>query len=239
MAGEMSQLALSVNVHLERSQRHSPKFVLDVALDFPLGVTIIFGASGAGKSTLLSCISGLLKPQAGKITIGGETIFEANAKINVRPEYRHMGYVFQSLALFPHLAVKDNVTYGLANLSHEQQSQRASEILSAFQIEALGSRKPAELSGGEQQRVALARSLVTQPRALLLDEPMTGLDDELKTSITRDLLAWNDKHRIPILYVTHSKEEAATLGGRLVFLKHGKVVEQSEAITSAAQTRPR
>ena len=121
----------------------------------------------------------------------------------------------------------------------EQQSQHAGEILSAFHIEGLRSRKPGELSGGEQQRVALARSLVTQPRVLLLDEPMTGLDAELKTSITQDLLAWNDEHRIPILYVTHSKEEAAALGGRMIFLKNGKVVEQAGTTRPTQQTHQR
>jgi molybdate transport system ATP-binding protein len=237
MAGEMSQAVLSIDVHLERSQRQSPKFALDVVLELSPGVTVIFGPSGAGKSTLLDCVAGLLKPQKGKITIGRETMFDADTNIDIRAEHRHIGYVFQSLALFPHLSVLQNVTYGLASLPSEQQNDRASEILSAFHIDTLRSRKPGELSGGEQQRVALARSLVTQPRVLLLDEPMTGLDAELKASITQDLLHWNDKHKIPILYVTHSKEEAAALGGRLVFLRNGKVVEQPETITSAAQTR--
>jgi ABC-type sulfate/molybdate transport systems ATPase subunit len=239
MAGEMSQPALSANVRLERSQRQGPKFVLDVSLDFSNGPTIIFGPSGAGKSTLLDCIAGLLKPQAGSITIGSETLFDATANIDVRPEHRRIGYVFQSLALFPHLTVLQNVTYGLASLPPEQQNQRTGEILSAFHIEALRFRKPNELSGGEQQRVALARSLVTQPRVLLLDEPMTGLDAELKGAITQDLISWSAQHQIPILYVTHNKEEAAALGGRLVFLKNGKVVEQPGTITPHAETRLR
>jgi len=239
MAGEMSRSALSVNVRLERSQRQSPKFVLDVSLDFSSGPTIIFGPSGAGKSTLLDCIAGLLKPQGGRITVGSETLFDATANIDVRPEHRHIGYVFQSLALFPHLTVLQNVTYGLAPLPPEQQNQRASEILSAFHIEELRLRRPSELSGGEQQRVALARSLVTQPRLLLLDEPMTGLDAELKASITQDLLSWNAQRPIPILYVTHNDEEVAALGGSLVFLKNGRVVEQPRTNTLDAQTRSR
>jgi molybdate transport system ATP-binding protein len=237
MAGEMTQPALMVNVHLERPSRSNPKFVLDVALEFPTGATIIFGPSGAGKSTLLDCIAGLLKPHRGKITTGDETLFDTEAGIEIRPERRRIGYVFQSLALFPHMTVQNNVTYGLAHLPPEQQNQRATEILSAFHIETLRSRKPGELSGGEQQRVALARSLVTQPRVLLLDEPMTGLDAELKASITQDLLAWNTHRKIPILYVTHSHEEAAALGGRMVFLKNGRVVEQTEPVTSAPRTR--
>jgi molybdate transport system ATP-binding protein len=237
MAGEMTHSALTVKVHFERAPRPRPKFVLDVALEFAPGPTIIFGPSGAGKSTLLDCIAGLLKPQHGKITIGDETLFDSEAGIEIRPEHRHIGYVFQTLALFPHMTVQDNVTYGLARLPPEEQNRRATEILSAFRIDSLRTRKPGELSGGEQQRVALARSLVTQPRVLLLDEPMTGLDAELKSSITKDLLAWNAQNKIPLLYVTHNHEEAAALGGRMVFLKNGRVVEQTEPVTPAPQTR--
>jgi ABC-type Fe3+/spermidine/putrescine transport system ATPase subunit len=160
--------------------------------------------------------------------VSGETLFDTDANIDVRAERRQVGYVFQSLALFPHMTAQENVKYGLPSSSPEQHNQRVNEILSAFRIESLRSRKPRELSGGEQQRVALARALVTQPRVLLLDEPMTGLDAELKTSITRDFLAWNERHKIPILYVTHNHEEAAALGGRMVFLKNGRVVDQAE-----------
>lgn len=223
----MTQAALNLNVYLERSQRNGSRFVLDLALTFPPGPTIIFGPSGAGKSTLLDCIAGLLKPQRGKITVENEALLDTGSGVDVRPARRHIGYVSQSLALFPHMTVQDNVTYGLANVPFEQRNRRAGDTLSAFHIEALRERKPDELSGGEQQRVALARSLVTQPRILLLDEPMSGLDADLKASITQDLLAWNDEHKIPILYVTHNKDEAAALGGRMIFLKNGRVTEKA------------
>jgi molybdate transport system ATP-binding protein len=226
MAGEMTKPALGAQIHFARSPRSESKFVLDVTLEFVPGVTVILGPSGAGKSTLLDCIAGLLKPQQGKIVAGDDALLDTDARIDVRPEQRHIGYVFQSLALFPHMTAQDNVKYGLARLSSEEQNRRADEILSAFHIESLRSRKPRELSGGEQQRVALARALVTHPCVLLLDEPMTGLDSELKKSIAHDLLAWNDRHGIPILYVTHSHEEAAALGGRVVFLKNGRIVDQ-------------
>ncbi len=174
--------------------------------------------------------------------MGGETLFDTDAGIDVRPEHRHIGYVFQSLALFPHMTVAGNVTYGLANLSPEEQNQRADEILSAFRIEALRSRKPRELIRRRATTRRFGARAGHATRALLLDEPMTGLDAELKASITQDLLAWNDRHKIPILYVTHSHEEAATLGGRMVFLKNGRVVDQAEnnharRINAIAQTR--
>ncbi len=226
MAGEMTKPALVLRIQFDRSPQANSKFVLDVQLEFDPGVTIIFGPSGAGKSTLLDCIAGLLHPQQGKITVGDETLLNTEGRVNLRPEQRHIGYVFQSLALFPHMTARDNIAYGLAHLTSEEQTQRINEILAAFDIDSLRSRKPRELSGGEQQRVALARALVTHPRVLLLDEPMTGLDDELKTSITQDLLTWNDRRKIPILYVTHSLEEAAALGGRMVFLKNGRIVDQ-------------
>jgi molybdate transport system ATP-binding protein len=234
----MTDSALIANVHIERPSRSSSKFVLDVAVEFAPGTTIILGPSGAGKSTLLDCIAGLLKPQCGKIKIGNESLFDTEAGTDVRPERRQIGYVFQSLALFPHLTVQNNVTYGLADLPATEQKHQAAEILSAFRIESLHSRKPSELSGGEQQRVALARSLVTNPRVLLLDEPMTGLDAELKISITQDLLAWNALHKIPIVYVTHSKEEAAAVGGRFVFLKDGRVVQQKPESAQNIKSAP-
>jgi molybdate transport system ATP-binding protein len=227
MAGEMTKPALSVRVHFDRSPRSNSKFVLDIALEFDPGVTIILGPSGAGKSTLLDCVAGLLKPQRGKITVSGEALFDTDAGVDMRPEQRRIGYVFQSLALFPHMSAEENIRYGVVSLSPGEQNLRIDEILSAFRIESLRGRKPRELSGGEQQRVALARALVTQPRLLLLDEPMTALDAELKTSITQDLLTWNDQHKIPILYVTHSHEETAALGGRVVFLRNGKIVERT------------
>jgi molybdate transport system ATP-binding protein len=229
----MTQTALTARIHFDRSLRSNSNFVLDVALDFPPGVTVIVGPSGAGKSTLLDCVAGLLKPQRGKLTVSGETLLDVDAGIDIRPERRHIGYVFQSLALFPHMTAEENVKYGLPSLSPEQQNQRVDEILTAFRIESLRSRKPRELSGGEQQRVALARALVTRPRVLLLDEPLTGLDAELRASITQDILTWNDQHKIPILYVTHNHEEAAALGGRVVFLKNGRVVDQAEKIATA------
>jgi molybdate transport system ATP-binding protein len=144
----------------------------------------------------------------------------------LRPQQRQISYVFQSLALFPHLSVEGNVAYGLQGLGATESHTRVCEILQMFRVEHLRGRKPREISGGEQQRVALARSLVKVPRLLLLDEPLTGLDADLKASIIEDLRAWNAAHKIPILYVTHSREEVDALGERVIALVHGKIVGQ-------------
>jgi len=208
-----------------RSAKHSA-FVLDIALDLPAGITILFGPSGAGKSTVLDCIAGLVRPDAGHIAIGEEVVFDTQQQIDLAPQHRHVAYVFQSLALFPHLTVEQNVTYGLAYLPAAEQKARAAHILEGFRVDRLATRKPQELSGGEQQRVALARSLVTEPRALLLDEPLTGLDAELKAAIVDDLRVWNAANKIPILYVTHSRDEVDALGERVIALDHGSVVSE-------------
>jgi molybdate transport system ATP-binding protein len=217
---------LSARIRKARRAAKQPAFVLDVALDLPAGITILFGPSGAGKSTVLDCIAGLVRPDAGRIVIGEEVVFDAQQRIDLAPQHRHAAYVFQSLALFPHLTVEQNVTYGLAHLPSAEQKVRAAHILEGFRVDRLAARKPQELSGGEQQRVALARSLVTEPRTLLLDEPLSGLDAELKSAIVDDLRAWNAANKIPILYVTHSRDEVDALGERVVALDRGSVVSE-------------
>ena len=199
-------------------------FALDVEIDVPPGITILFGPSGAGKSTLLDCIAGLTRPDAGRIASGDAVLFDSEAGINLPPQRRSAAYVFQSLALFPHLSAEDNVSYGLAQLSAAERRACTVEILESFRVASHGRHKPGELSGGERQRVALARALVTSPRVLLLDEPLSALDAAVKLEILEDLRAWNAARRMPILYVTHSREEVDALGERVIALDHGRVV---------------
>jgi molybdate transport system ATP-binding protein len=204
----------------------SPLFVLDVTLEIPAGINILFGPSGAGKSTLLDCIAGLVLPDSGHVAIGQNAWFDSERRINLPAQRRRIGYVFQSLALFPHLTVERNIAYGIAHLPLPEKNQRLEEIMSAFGIADLRWRKPAEISGGEAQRVELARALVTDPRVLLLDEPMSGLDEDLKAGIIADLRAWRAAKNIPILYVTHSKAEARALGDYRIVMRDGKIVEE-------------
>jgi molybdate transport system ATP-binding protein len=215
---------LAVRVRKTRRGDTPIFFSLDVQMEVAPGITILFGPSGAGKSTLLDCIAGLAQPDAGRIAVDGNVIFDSEARVNVAPQQRQTAYVFQSLALFPHMSVEANVAYGLPHTLQATKDERVSEILKMFRVEQLRHRKPREISGGEQQRVALARSLVTRPRVLLLDEPLIGLDAELKGSIIDDLRAWNAAHKIPILYVTHTREEVDALGERVIALEHGKIV---------------
>ncbi|HZQ68811.1 MAG TPA: molybdenum ABC transporter ATP-binding protein [Terriglobales bacterium] len=207
----------------KRFQKEGQSFSLDVAFSISQGITIVFGASGAGKTTLLDCIAGLTKPDAGTIA-AGRILFDSERKINLSARERNLGYVFQELALFPHLSVEANIAYGLAHMDAATRELRCDAITKSFRIPHLRLRKPAEISGGERQRAALARSLVTEPCLLLLDEPLTALDLATKSRIIDDLRAWNESHRIPILYVTHSREEALALGERILVLEQGALI---------------
>jgi len=207
------------------------QFSLDVDFNAAPGFTILFGASGAGKTTLLDCVAGLATPDAGRIAVGERVLFdanqhEANARVDVSVARRGVGYVLQDLALFPHLTVERNTEYGLAHLPRQSRKQRAAAMLQEFRIEHLHQQRPGQISGGERQRVALARALVTDPCVLLLDEPLAALDAATKAKILNDLRRWNQAHRIPILYVTHSREEVIALGERVLVMERGCIIAQ-------------
>jgi len=212
-------MSLTASVH----KRLSEHFSLDIDMSAMPGITMVFGASGSGKTTLLRCLAGLVKPDSGCITIGAEVLFDSVRSRSVPVQQRHIGYVFQQLALFPHLSAEDNIGYGLAAMSPELRRQRVKAIAESLHITHLLSRLPDAISGGERQRVALARSLVTDPAFLLLDEPLSALDHATRSRIMDDLRAWNVAHRIPILYVTHSHREVFALGERVIVLDGGKI----------------
>lgn len=218
----------SLHVEVQKRYAAGPQswFRLDVAFAARPGVTIVLGHSGAGKTTLLRSIAGLCDPEQGRISVAGRILFDSNRKIMVEPAGRRMAYVFQDLALFPHLSVHDNVAYGLRRLDAAERNRRVDEVLKSFQIQHLRRRAPREISGGEQQRVALARSLVTEPSVLLLDEPLSSLDANTKASIIEDLRAWNLARQIPMVYVTHNYEEAFALGEHVISLEQGKIAAE-------------
>lgn len=225
MALELNPQALIVRARLNRTGQRS-SFTLNVNLSMAPGIAILFGPSGSGKSTLLDCIAGLLTPDEGAISTNHLVYFFSREKINLPPQKRQVGYLFQVPALFPHLTAKQNIEYGIAHLQAADREKSVSEIFKQFRLEGLESRKPAELSGGEAKRVALARALVTNPRILLLDEPLSGLDTDLKNSIIADLRVWNAAHQIPILYVTHDRAEVSALGERVIAMENGEIVQQ-------------
>ncbi len=200
------------------------EFTLDVGFTVGSGVTIVFGESGSGKTTLLRCVAGVARPDAGRIAIDERPLFDARTGIDVAPAKRRVGFVFQQLALFPHLSAADNIAYGLAHRTAAERRDRIGAIAASFRIEHVLGRRPGEISGGERQRVGLARSLVTDPDLLLLDEPLSALDHATQSRILDDLRVWNDARRIPILYVTHSQREVFALGERVLLLEGGRLL---------------
>lgn len=211
-------------LHARARARFITGFELDVDFSAAPGITIVFGGSGSGKSTLLQCLAGLLVPDEGRIDLAGRTLCDCARAINVPVPQRRIGYLFQDLALFPHLTAAQNVGFGLAHLPRAERERRVSTILESFHIGHRAGSKPADLSGGERQRVALARALVTDPDLLLLDEPLSALDAATQSRIFDDLRAWNAARQVPILYVTHSLREAFALGERVLVLERGRII---------------
>lgn len=222
-AARSENRTLSVNVRKRYGTKES-EFSLNVEFQALAGFNVLFGPSGSGKTTLLDCISGLATPDDGTVEIGSQSLFESSSKIDLPISGRNVGYVFQDLALFPHLSVQQNVEYGIADLPRDQRRERATAMLRDFHIDHLAGRRPGEVSGGERQRAALARSLVTEPIVLLLDEPLAALDGSSKSKIVDDLRRWNQAHQIPILYVTHSRDEVLALGERVLVLDYGRII---------------
>lgn len=194
---------------------------LDLELTIPAqGVTAISGRSGAGKSSLINLIAGLTTPQKGRISLNGRTLFDSEKGINLPPEKRQIGYVFQEPRLFPHYTVEQNLKYGCKR-SNFSQILPICELLG---IAHLLARFPNSLSGGEKQRVAIGRALLTSPDILLMDEPLSALDLPRKQELLAYLDQLAERLQIPILYVTHSLDEIIRLADRLILLENGKVL---------------
>ena len=217
----------TLHVDLARSLR---AFRLELALEFD-GVVALAGPSGAGKSTVLRTIAGLTRPDSGRIALGKTPWFDSETNVDLRPEERSVGLVFQDYALFPHMSVADNVAYG--------GGRKSAELLARFGIESLAQLKPGELSGGERQRVALARALARDPGVLLLDEPLAALDSHTRARVRGELRGLLKGLDLPTLVVTHSFEDAAALTDRIGVLVEGRLVQMgSAADLVAAPTTP-
>jgi molybdate transport system ATP-binding protein len=221
---------LSVKIKKKLGDSESEGFLLDVEFDAPPGVTILFGASGSGKTTTLKSIAGIIRPDSGSIHINGHTLFDSAGVIDLPIRKRGVGYVFQDLALFPHLTARENVEFGMTSLPNRERNKRAMTIMHALHIAHTADRKPRDISGGEAQRVALARALSCKPRMLLLDEPLSAIDQMTKLAIISDLKAINRELRLPIVYVTHGREEAVALGERVLVYERGRIAAAGEPL---------
>ncbi len=200
-----------------------PSFELQIDIALNNGILAVVGPSGAGKTTLLQCIVGLQKPTWGEIQIGSRLIFSSEQGTNLPTRKRRIGYVFQDYALFPHMTVEKNVLYGMSKENKlSKRNLSVSSILTMLKIDHLGKRYPGEISGGEKQRVALARALMTSPELLLLDEPLSALDQDTRSALQQELLKIQRQWQIPIILVTHDTLEAKLLGDQIIRITSGK-----------------
>ena len=211
---------ISLNFRLSQGS-----FTLDLRVRLARPITALFGPSGAGKTTVLDAIAGLRTPIVGSITINDRALFDSSAGIDVPPHKRHIGYVAQEVALFPHMSVRRNVLYG----KREGQRLLLSTVVKMLEIEMLLDRDVPQLSGGERQRVALARALMSAPELLLLDEPLAAVDVERRRRILPYLERVRDELRVPIVYVTHDRAEATQLADEIIVLEQGRIVDGGSA----------
>lgn len=212
-------------------------FELSVEFEAAPGATVLFGPSGAGKSTVLACIAGIERPDAGRIALGADVWLDREERIETPIHARGAALVFQSLALFPHMNVLDNVAYGMPkDAPRPVRHDRARDLLSRMRVSHVAKRDVRTLSGGEAQRVALARAFAMTPRALLLDEPFSALDLELKAALLDDLRREIEARPLPTLLVTHDADEARAIGDRVLFIEDGKIRRTERA--SRAEFNP-
>lgn len=222
----MSGLAVSLRARLDG-------FALSV--DWSIGdeLAVLFGPSGSGKSLTLRMIAGLARPDAGRVAAGGRALLDTAAGVDLRPQARSVGLVFQDLALFPHLSVLQNIEYGGHGLPNSERAARAGELIRRFGLDGLERRRPREISGGQRQRVALARALLRRPLLLLLDEPFSALELPLRRELGELLREVQRRERVPTVLVTHDPEEAQTLADRLIVYERGRTVGSAAASAPA------
>lgn len=216
--GRDAEMALEVQV-----EKKLPEYTLEAMFSADAAPLSVLGPSGAGKTMLLRCIAGLATPDRGRIALDGDVFFDSERGVNIPARRRRLGLLFQHYALFPHRTVAENIEFGLADLATEQRQARVAELVKRTHTGGLEERYPRELSGGEQQRVALARALAIEPRALLLDEPLSALDTHLRSQVEALLQEAFASGERPTLLVTHNIEEAYRLGAQLLVMSRGRI----------------
>ena len=202
-----------------------PGFTLDVRWSAGDGVAVLFGPSGAGKSLTLACLAGLARPDAGRIVVDGRVLFDSAGGVDLPPQRRRVGFVFQNLALFPHLSVAENIGFGLRDRPRAERERKVAEVVERLGLGGLERRAPREVSGGQRQRVALGRALAIDPALLLLDEPLSALDLPLRRALRDELRTTLRDLRTAAVVVTHDFTEAYRLGDHIVVYEGGRVVQ--------------
>jgi molybdate transport system ATP-binding protein len=206
-------------------KRSLPGFDLDVDFSINRELLAILGPSGSGKTMTLQCIAGLTRPDAGRIELNGKVLYDSEAGINLPPQKRKVGFVFQNYALFPHMTVNENVAYGIRHLTLAEVNQKVERLMSIMNVGSLAGRYPRQLSAGQQQRVAIARALAPDPEVLLLDEPFSALDSQLKERLELELLALQSEYHGSMLLVTHDLAEGYKLGSQIAIYQSGRIAQ--------------
>ncbi len=205
--------------------RESAAFSLDVSFEAAAGITVLFGPSGAGKTLTLDCIAGFEAPDEGRILVDDALLFDAATRVNLPPQARRCGYVFQNYALFPHMTIRENLRFAAKGRRRLERHRRVNEMLEKFHLAEVAGRRPHEVSGGQQQRCSIARALIAEPRVLLLDEPARGLDAPLRTELYSLLWQVRREFKTPTLVVTHDLEECFELGEQMLVFREGRLVQ--------------
>ena len=214
---------MSLSVDIEKKLG---AFTLHSKFEAPDETMALLGASGCGKSMTLKCIAGIVTPDRGRIVLGDRVLFDSEKKINLPPQQRKVGYLFQQYALFPNMSVEQNILCGIRSGDKAEKRRVLAEKIRMFRLEGLEKEHPAQLSGGQQQRVALARAVVIEPSVLLFDEPLSNLDAKLRESMRDELRALQQRLGITSLYVTHDQSEAMAISDKVVIMKDGVICQQ-------------
>jgi molybdate transport system ATP-binding protein len=224
-------------VEIRLRKRLHAELTLEVDLELGTGCSILFGRSGSGKTTTLCAVAGLCRPDAGHVRVGDRVLYDSERGTSLPMRQRRVGMIFQDDLLFPHLSVRENVLYGLAHWPRQERGERLEAMADLFAIGPLLARRPASLSGGEKQRVGLARAIATRPQLLLCDEPISAIDQEGRAVLLAHLGRVQQTERIPVLYVTHSVQEAMALGEQVFVLDHGRVVARGTPLDVFTEPR--
>jgi molybdate transport system ATP-binding protein len=206
-------------------KRKLPGFSLDIDFSVDQEIMAILGPSGSGKTMTLHCIAGLMQPDEGTIKLNTKVLFDSTSKTNLSPQMRRVGFVFQNFALFPHLTITENIAYGMRHWPKDKANKRVTELLETMNIPELGQRYPKQLSGGQQQRVALARAIAPEPEILLLDEPFSALDTQVKERLELELLSLHNYYQGNVLFVTHNLSEGYRLASKIAVYESGHIIQ--------------